>query len=158
VAACLLMLLACTPKGAVTSKPGQPTPFPSNRFGPPAAAELSTLPFQPRSGTWEVTGRTSGDNVTPFKVVLVFQPNGLISVNGRQQKDEEAAKDPYARDFIARTATLGQEKITVTIHVVGQYTLTMTDPEHMDGVGMVRGETPAGVRLKWVSEATTPNP
>jgi hypothetical protein len=148
---------SCTPKTGATTAP-KPSPSPSfiSRFGPTPAAELASLPVQPKSGTWEVTGKLASDKIKPITVVLEFQPNGLIRVDGRLKTDEQAVTDAYNRDYISRTSSLGQEKTTVIFQLGGQYTLTLLNAELLDGVGLVGGRTPAAVRVTWKSAETVP--
>jgi hypothetical protein len=157
VGVCLALLGGCTPKSGTTTPP-KPSPSPTfiSRFGPTPAAALATLPVQPKSGTWEVVGKLASDKIKPFNVVLEFQPDGLIRVDGRLKMAEQAVNDAYNRDYVSRTASLGQEKTTVIFHIGGQYTLTVLTAELLDGVGLVGGRTPAAVRVTWKGAETVP--
>lgn len=150
-----LVTVACQPKGATTTAP-KPSASPSylSHFGANPAAELASLPVQPKSGTWEVTGKLASDKIMPFKVVLEFQPDGLIRVNGNLKTAEQAVTDPYNRDYVSRPTALGQTKTTVIFQLSGQYTLTLLSAETMDGVALVSGAKLAAVRLTWVSDET----
>jgi uncharacterized protein (DUF58 family) len=148
--------LGCTPKSGTPTTP-KPSPSPSflSHFGPNPAVELASLPVQPKSGTWEITGKLASDKIVPVKVVLEFQPNGLIAVDGDLKTDQQAVTDPYNRDYVSRPSTLGQVKTTVIFQLRGQYTLTLLNAETMDGVALVGGSKLAAVRLTWISAETT---
>src|SRR5665647_1230161 len=91
-----VLTMACTPKTPTSN----PSPSPGIQFGgPPAATALASLRFQPKSGTWEVAGKAAADKVKPFNVVIEFQPDGLIRINGTQQTPEAAVLEPWNRDY-----------------------------------------------------------
>lgn len=151
------LMVGCVAKDPATPKPS-PSPSFLSHFGATPAAELASLPVQPKSGTWEITGKLASDKIVPQRVILEFQPDGLIRVNGNLKTAEQAATDPYNRDYVSRPTTLGQTKTQVIFQLVGQYTLTLLNAETMDGVGLVAENKPAAVKVTWVSDETTVAP
>ncbi|MBC7544605.1 MAG: hypothetical protein H7338_17935 [Candidatus Sericytochromatia bacterium] len=155
----LMLAFGCTAKVSHAANPGGPTPAANSQTGgQPQATPLAALPFQPRSGTWQVNAKSAADKFAPFTVVLVFQPNGLIGVNGTLLTDAQAANQPYNKDYIATTSYLGQQRINVIFRLGGQYTLTMSAAGQMEGVALVRGDSLTAVKLTWINDLVTPVP
>ena len=156
-ALCVTLLLAAGCTGAKLATPKVSAPAGSSPTSSDSGgAVLDSLRFQPKSGTWQVAGKADADKVKPFTVVLEFQPNGYIGINGKLLTEAQVAKEPSLKDYINQSTYLGQEKIAVIFHLGGQYTLTLTAPGQMEGVASINGEQLAAVKLTWISESTTP--